>query len=95
MSHPSTKKVKKAVIREIQAVKQYENKNRRVNNAKIKRRVHSELKSLHAEKIAGVRQLDVCRNRKTRKEVLHANKKTGKGTGNKRPKWTIKSYIKC
>nr|QJB21720.1 MAG: hypothetical protein [Microvirus sp.] len=38
---------------------------------------------------------DVCVKRHTRTEVLHALNKTGKGGGQKTPRWTEKSKIKC
>lgn len=40
------------------------------------------------------KQTMVCVNRQVRREVLHANKKTGKA-GQKKPNWTELSRIKC
>jgi hypothetical protein len=40
-------------------------------------------------------RLKTCQNRNTRKQVLHALNKTGKGSGNASPKFTQLSKIKC
>lgn len=43
----------------------------------------------------GVRTL-ACRDRRTRRETLFALRKTGKnGKGNRKARWTEKSYLRC
>lgn len=54
-------------------------------------------KPMTQETTAGVSldpEINECVRRASREEVLHAFKKTGK-TGQKSPKWTKKSEIKC
>lgn len=43
----------------------------------------------------GILRMNICRARKVRQEVLHALKKTGKGSSKKQKIITIKSKIKC